>query len=190
MAYTTNHTMLQQMREGREESWVAFREFYKPLIARRGMDFHLTPNEIDALIQDVVLACFQEHVLENYDRSKGRFRDYLRTVSTRNALRIIAGRTNSRVFTQIDENQVELQEDAEKAAREWQEFLVDKALQELKETMDTIKYMAFEMYELQGNDAETVAKRLGLTTNQVYLIRTRTVRKLQDIIARLEREID
>ena len=67
---------------------------------------------------------------------------------------------------------------------------MDKALQELKETMDTLKYMAFEMYELQGNDAETVAQRLGIPTAQVYLIRSRTVKKLQEIIARMESELN
>ena len=181
--------MLQQMREGNEQSWFAFREFYKPLIARGGKDYHLRPLEIDALVQDVVIACYQEHVLDNYDRTKGRFRDYLRTITKRIALRIIAARPTANGLVPGEDLSSE-EDEAEKANQAWQEFLMDKALQELKETMDTLKYMAFEMYELQGNDAETVAQRLGIPTAQVYLIRSRTVKKLQEIIARMESELN
>jgi len=187
MAYTTNHTMLQQMREGKEESWTAFREFYKPFIVLRGNDFKLTSEEIDLLIQDVVLACFNEHILDNYDKSKGRFRGYLRTVIKRIALRIIAKRSPSHVAISADESEFEAEDD--NVEQEWHAFLMEKALQELKESMDTLKYMAFEMYVLQGNDAKTVAKRLGMTPNQVYLIQSRTKKTLQDIIARLENEL-
>ena len=188
MAYTTNHSMLQQMREGKETSWQAFREFYKPLIARRGKDFRLSPLEIDTLVQDVMLACYQEHILDNYDKSKGRFRDYLRTVTSRNALRIIANRPKEN--QPMDDRQQNIPNGEENAAQEWQEFLLEKAMQELKETMDSLKYMAFEMYVIQGNDAKTVAKRLGMTTNEVYLIRTRTIKAIRDIVARLDAELD
>ncbi len=188
MTYTTNHTMLQKMREGSDESWTAFREFYKPLIIRNGKDYRLTANEIDSLIQDVVLACYQEHVLDNYDRTKGRFRDYLRTITRRNALRILAERKTDKCVSTIDEPNDG--DEKAKADLAWKEFLMDKALQELKETMDTLKYMAFEMYELQGNDAASVAKRLGIATAQVYVIRSRTIKKLQEIVARLESELN
>ena len=181
--------MLQQMREGNEQSWIAFKEFYKPLIARSGKDYRLRPLEIDALVQDVLLACYQEHVLDNYDRTKGRFRDYLRTITRRIALRILAARPTANGLVPGDDlSDEEAEEDKANAA--WQEFLMDKALQELKETMDTLKYMAFEMYELQGNDAATVAQRLGIPPAQVYVIRSRAVKKLQEIIARLESELN
>jgi len=180
--------MLQQMREGKEESWIAFREFYKPLIARNGKDFRLRPLEIDALVQDVVLACHQEHVLDNYDRTKGRFRDYLRTITKRIALRILADRPTANGLVPGDD--IGADDEEEKAELAWKEFLMDKALQELKETMDTIKYMAFEMYELQGNDAATVAQRLGIPVAQVYVIRSRAVKKLQEITTRLESELN
>ena len=180
--------MLQQMREGNEESWLAFREFYKPLIARNGKDYRLRPLEIDALVQDVVLACYQEHVLDNYDKTKGRFRDYLRTITKRIAMRILAARPTANGLVPSDD--IAPDDDEEKAQLAWREFLMDKALQELKETMDTLKYMAFEMYELQGNDAATVAQRLGIPAAQVYIIRSRAVKKLQEIIARLESELN
>ena len=188
MAYTTNHSMLQQMREGKETSWQAFREFYKPLIARRGKDFRLSPLEIDTLVQDVMLACYQEHILDNYDKSKGRFRDYLRTVTSRNALRIIANRPKENL--PIDDKQQNIPDDEENATLAWQEFLLEKALEELRETMDSLKFMAFEMHVIQGCDAKTVAERLGMTTNEVYLTRTRTIKAMRDIIARLESELD
>ncbi|MBO7740993.1 MAG: sigma-70 family RNA polymerase sigma factor, partial [Victivallales bacterium] len=172
MAYTTNHTLLQQMRAGDGNSWEIFREFYRPLIARRGMDYRLTPEEIDTLIQDVLVVCFRERVLENYDRTKGRFRDYLRTIVSRNAHRILEARPTNVDLGRYGDIPAEPPADTE--AQAWQEFLRDRALLELRESMDSLKFMAFEMYELQGQPAAEVAKCLGMTSNQVWLIASRT----------------
>ena len=86
--------MLQQMREGKDDAWKAFREFYRPLIASCGLDLGLTSAENDSLIQDVLIACFQENVLSNYDHTKGKFRYYLWSVATRKAKAILANRTD------------------------------------------------------------------------------------------------
>jgi RNA polymerase sigma-70 factor (ECF subfamily) len=175
------------MRSGDSHSWEIFRELYRPLIARRGMDYRLRQDEIDTLIQDVLVVCFRERVLENNDRSKGKFRDYLRTIVSRHAHRILSARPALCSLTRCQDMSAEPPPDAEEQA--WREFLRDRAIQELRENMDSLKFMAFEMYELQGQSATEVAKRLEITTNQVWLIASRTKKKLQEIVARLNEEL-
>ena len=186
MAYTTNHTRLQKMREGNEESWEWFREFYSPLIVTRGRDYALSPEELTRLIQDVMLECFKGHILENYDKNKGLFRNYLRTVTSRCASRIIEDRNPQLVS--VDEVDVPAEED-DKFTKEWREFILNKAYQELSETMDSTKYMAFQMHAVDGRPAAEVAEILGLTANQVYLISSRTTARLKDIVDRLSKEL-
>ncbi len=187
MPYTTRHTLLQQMREGDEKAWFAFREFYKPLIATRGRDYRLNADEIEQLVQNVLLAIFREHVLTNYDKSRGKFRDYLRTITSRQAARLIAQRPNARVG--VEEGDVAAPEADQRWEAEWREFLMQKALEELKATLDTKAYMAFDLHAIQGRPAAEVARLLDITENQVYLTRTRNVARLQGIVNRLEEEL-
>ncbi|MBR6472073.1 MAG: sigma-70 family RNA polymerase sigma factor [Victivallales bacterium] len=188
MTYTTNHTLLQKLRMGDEMAWFQFREFYRPLIARRGMDYGLNVQEVDVLIQDVLLACHQEHVLENYDRERGRFRDYLRTVTSRHASRLLAARPATLSLESVQES-LETDELEQAWEAECQEFLQQKALEELRNTLDEKTYMAFEMHVLNKRPAAEVAAILEMTPNQVYVIRTRTTERLKEIVERLQREL-
>lgn len=190
MTYTTNHTLLQKMRDGDETSWILFKKFYSPLIATRGKDYKLDPTEIDQLIQDVLVACFQEHVLKNYDKSKGHFRDYLRTITSRKAKDIIDSRPKLKSIDNLDsdimqdKDAFEVQWDSE-----WKDFITEKAMEELRESLDSNDLMAFDMYVNQGRPPEEVAGIFGITVNQVYLLRSRIVKKLKATIARLETDL-
>jgi len=188
MTYTTNHTLLQKLREGGEEAdWQAFRDFYSPLIAMRGHDYHLDENEIKLLIQNVMLVICQENVLKNYDSTRGRFRDYLRTITSRQSARLLNQRTTG--VEPVTDDMVDESTLNQNWEEEWQKFLYDKALEEMMATMDTKAYMAFELHAEQGRPAEEVAKLLGISTNQVYLAKSRGVVRLQKIIARLRQEL-
>lgn len=189
MAYTTNHTLLQKLRSGDEQAWFQFREFYRPLIARRGLDYGLNAQELDNLIQDVLLACHQEHVLTNYDASRGRFRDYLRTVTSRHASKLLAARRPDALSLESVQETLETDEQEQAWEAECQEFLQQKALEELRNTLDAKTYMAFELHALNGMGADEVASILEMTPNQVYIIRTRVAKQLASIVARLQREL-
>ena len=190
MAYTTNHTLLQKMRDGDETSWFLFKKFYSPLIATRGKDYNLNPSEIDLLIQNVLVACFQEHVLKNYDESKGHFRDYLRTITSRKANDIIKARPKLKSIDDLDSDIMQ-DDDAFEAQwdAEWKNFITEKAMEELRESLDSNDIMAFEMYVNQGRPPEEVAEVFGITVNQVYLLRSRIVKKLKTTIARLKNDL-
>jgi RNA polymerase sigma factor (sigma-70 family) len=188
MTYTTNYELLQKMRSGDSASWELFREFYRPLIARRGMDFGLSPAEVDTLIQDVMVVFFQNRVLDKYEQGKGRFRSYLRTITTRCALRLRKAREDSR---EIQEGELDIPDATDEALfkAEWEEFILEKAYQELRETMDSAKYMAFQMHSIQGRSAAEVAEIFGMNRNQVYLLCSRTLKSLKEIVARLQEEL-
>ncbi len=175
------------MREGDEKAWFTFREFYKPLIATRGRDYRLSADEIEQLIQNVLLTVHKEHVLTNYDRSRGKFRDYLRTITSRQAARLIAQRPDARVG--VEEGDAVDEGPDPKWEAEWREFITQKALEELRATVDTKAYMAFELHARQGRPAAEVAKLLDISENQVYLARSRGVAKLQSIVRNLREEL-
>ena len=187
MPYTTNHTLLQKMQDGDESSWVLFREFYRPLIAMRGMDYHLDDTEIDMLIQDVLVACFREHVLTNYDQSKGHFRDYLRAISSRKAQEIIGSRPCDRPLT--CQNTPGTDDFERKWDDEWQEFITKKAMEEVREAVDSRDMMVFELHVVERRPAKDIASIFDISADNVYQISSRITRRLQTTAVRLESEL-
>lgn len=187
MAYTTNHTLLQKMRDGDESSWVLFREFYRPLIAMRGIDYHLDSNEIDMLIQEVLVACFREHVLTNYDKSKGHFRDYLRTISSRKAQEIIDSRSSDIPLTY--QNTPEADDFERKWNEEWKEFITAKAMEEVREAVDSRDMMVFELHVIERRPAKDIAEIFDISVDNVYQISSRITKRLQATALRLESEL-
>ena len=73
---------------------------------------------------------------------------------------------------------------------EWHQFLLKIANEELRETISNDHYMAFDLYFNQKRPVNEVCEVLGMTQNQVYTIRSRVFKQLQDIVQRLESEVD
>ena len=89
--------MLERMRSGEDAAWTEFQTFYRSLILFLGRLCGLTVAESNDLVQEVMVACFKEHVLENYDSSKCKFRSYLRTIVKRKAEAMKAARPMGQV---------------------------------------------------------------------------------------------
>ena len=188
MAYTTKHTMLQRMRDGDTAAWEEFQAFYRNLILFLGKRYGLTALECEALVQEVMVACFKEHVLENYDRSKCRFRAYLRTIVKRKAELLRKARAENTGETEWELPAPDTLE--RQWEEEWAKAIQDKAMKELRETVDSRKFMVFELHVLQGRPRNEVAKAVGLSEYLVSLTCTRIKKRLAEIVARLKNELD
>lgn len=198
MAFTTNKTLLEQVRNGDEVSWKAFYELYRPLILLRGKDLGLTESEKEELVQIVMTEIFRKAILTTYDCNKlpenlafkydlkyGRFRHFLRRIITNHALKIIRSRPI---------NQVELKNAAGVSdcrsddlwEREWQEHLLRCGLAELRKRVEPITYQVFESYAIRGRRAQQVAELYGVSLNSVYTAKSRCT----DLLHSLIKEID
>ncbi|MBR4674555.1 MAG: sigma-70 family RNA polymerase sigma factor [Victivallales bacterium] len=185
MAYTTRKTLLQGVLKGDESSWEQFLEFYKPLIRLCGHDFDLTEEEIQDLQQEVLIEVNNTNVIGKYTQSRGRFRDYFRTIIRRKAFRIRKQRL--RLIEQMPggNHKTELETTWEK---EWQDILLRSATNELKEKVNSTNFMAYDLNVNQGIPASQVATMLKITLNQVYLAKGRCTRLLAEIIEKLKND--
>ena len=185
MAYTTRKTLLQGVHNNDTKSWEEFQEFYSPLIYLVGRDCNLTMEEIQDLRQEVLLEVFHQDLANNYDPQRGRFRDYLRQVIRRKAYLIFKKRERPIVDISIWENKVDtsMQEHWEK---DWEDFLMQVAIQELKERVQESTYLTFELYDRKKLPPEEVAQILHITTNQVYVNHTRVMKMLKEIVEALK----
>jgi RNA polymerase sigma factor (sigma-70 family) len=196
MAFTTRMSVLARVREGSEVGWQEFHDMYRALILLRGGDRGLRPAEKEDLVQDVLLAFFKQHDRFVYDRAKGRFRNYLRTIIDRCAFKIIRRRPPAeREISVLEADGVFLaSDDNEKFNarwdRAWEQLVLQQALDEVRDLVKEQTYAAFRMYALDGIPPADIAEALGLSVASVYVAKNRVVERLRGIVAAMGEDWD
>ena len=185
MAFTTRGTLLSAVRRGDEVGWQAFYDMYKPLILLVGGDLRLNQTEKEELVQLVMLSFFNSARTFRYDRSKGRFRDYLRKVIRNRACDLMRKRHDGEISVEEIPQTVEkiMAEGEARWDEEWRDHILKQALEELRRAVSPLVYQAFSMLSLENLSGKEVAAALGITPNAVYVYKHEALKKLKALIA-------
>lgn len=185
MAFTTSKSIIEKVCSGDDVGWGEFYSTYRPLVWLRGSDYNLTHSEQDDLMQQVMMEFFKQSKRFKYNPEKGRFRDYFRTIVSHQALRIKAKRSDNNCS--LDNEKIEslgTDDRVEEAwDNEWQVFIVNQSLIELKKRLDDHTYQAFDLYAIQGGPPKQVAQFLGTSVSNVYIAKSRALKLLKEIIS-------
>ncbi|MBO4511506.1 MAG: sigma-70 family RNA polymerase sigma factor [Victivallales bacterium] len=187
MAFTTRKDLLQKVHSNDQQAWNDFVEYYTPLIQLCAKDFSLTQQESEELRQIVCLAVFKKDLTGQYDETKGRFRTFLRKVISNAAIDIIRKRKPTLPIE--DASQIP-EETEDKFEEKWRKFIYEKALQVLRQNCDNVTYMAFDLYVRKEMPVKDVARALNISEDQVFQAKSRSLKRLKDIIYRLEKSED
>lgn len=169
----------------RELAWDEFRARYVPIIAGFAKRCGANRQDLDDIVQDVLAAFVGAQSEFVYDRERGRFRGYLKTVTVRAAIRR-AGKNLRFRGIKLDEVP-----DAELAVESlwndvWEQELVAQALQQVRRDCNgSLAFRAFEQYVLLDRSAEVVAAELGTSINNVHQAKTRITKQLRETVQRL-----
>ena len=178
---------LQKVHDNVQQAWNDFVEYYSPLISLRAKDFGLTQLEYEDLRQNVCLTVFKKDLTGQYDEKIGHFRTFLRKVISNCAIDIIRKRSSAVPI----ENASQIPEETEdKFEEEWRHFIYEKALQIVRQNCDNVTYMAFDLYARKGMPVKDVARTLQISEDQVFQAKSRTLKRLKETIADLERTED
>ena len=188
MAFTTRGSLLSAVRRGDEIGWQEFYDLYKPLILLRGGDLRLNQTEKEELVQLVMISFFNTARTFRYDRSKGRFRDYLKTVIRNRACDLMRKRQDGTVSTEAVERLVTgIPAEAEdRWEREYREMLLAQAFEELKTRCDPTTLQSYDLFVRHGLHAKEVAALLDLKPNAVYQHKSRVETMLRQIVKELD----
>ena len=134
MPFTTQESLLSAVRRGDEVGWQQFYDMYKPLILLRGGDLRLNQTEKEELVQLVMLSFFNTSRTFRYDKSKGRFRDYLKRVIYNKACDLMRRRQDGTVSADKLETVLAAipSETEDRWETEYRETLLQQAFEELK----------------------------------------------------------
>lgn len=193
MASTTRATLLERLRDA--DDVMAWEEFFQayaaPLYAyarHRGCD-DATAEE---MVQEVMLAVFENRDVFRYNREQGRFRDWLGTV-LRHKLAAHCRRPGERVRACGAENVLrEVAADEAPGDEVWaavfERALLAAILDVVRRESNPRTYQAFELVELEGLSGAEAARLTGLSRNAVYLARQRVLRRLEELGASYRRD--
>jgi RNA polymerase sigma-70 factor (ECF subfamily) len=179
---STSLSLLRQLKEtDREEAWQRFVDLYAPLIFHWGQSHGLNPTDASELVQEVMAVLVHKLPEFEYDPSK-RFRGWLRTVTV-NKARDLQRRQSVRPVTGVEEtfatlsgpNGPDLFEQ-----REYQSFLVNRALTTMKAEFPEHAWQACWMFVVEGCSGADVARQLGITENAAYVAKSRVLRRLRE----------
>lgn len=179
-SYTTHSSFLQRIRNRKDEAWLEFNEKYAGMIYRIGKKRGLTKEECNDLMTDVMVIFWKKIDSFIYDRERGLFRSYLARITHFAAIKLFSGRKNK---NDIVNETLEYPPEIDRIYMdEWRDFILDKALEDLQNCVDTETYQVFYMLFIQERPVSEIAIVTRKTPNNIYVIRSRCIKKLRKII--------
>lgn len=169
----------------REQAWSDFQARYVPVISAFAARCGASRQDIDDIVQDVLAAFLGVQGEFVYDRNRGRFRGYLKTITVRAAIRRAGKNLRFRGVPLEDVFDVDLAveplwDDV------WEQELVSQALRIVRtESQGSPTFRAFEQYVLLDRPAEIVATELETSVNSVHQAKSRITRQLREVVQRL-----
>ena len=192
--YKTRRTLLERLHDKNDDSsWKEFVETYRGyifvVIRRMGIDDASTED----LVQQVLVKLWDKLPEFSYD-SKRRFRSYVATI-TRNkvndfvrSLRAEQKRIDKK-YSDDSLQVIEVPEVEVIAQQEWELFIANRALQNIRESFSGNAIEVFERM-LNGEDPEEIAATLEIKKNSVHQLNKRVKEKMIEEIKRLKFELE
>lgn len=184
--YTTSPTLLQRLRErDHQEAWARFVDLYTPLLLTWARKAGLSPEDASDHVQDVFVHLLRKLPEFRYDRRKGAFRGWLRTLFCNKLCDRF--RRQSPVVGQANDAELSGLMDSGVAdpftEEEHKGYLVRRALELMQAEFEPSTWQA--CWELVVNElpAAAVGKKLGISENAAYIAKLRVLRRLRQELA-------
>ena len=193
--HETRASLLVRIRDPKDVlAWSEFVRLYAPLIHSYGMKHGLQDCDAADLTQETmrrVLRAAPEFV---YDASKGSFRGWLFTIA-RNEIRKFAARDANRSRGTGDTNMRQILEavpDRDSERCDWdRDYLLNLfhwAAKRVKVEFRDSTWQSFWRTVALGEEIETVARDLGVSSGAIYIARSRVTARIKREIAAVEGE--
>ena len=176
---STQPSMFSRLRDDEHGAdWKAFCDRYVPLVRQVAVAHGLSDDDARDTVQEVMLRLVRGMDDFQYDRARGRFRNFLYTV-TMNVVRtqlLSVARAHGSLTADAVPDECEPHDVWE---REWQANELRRALEAIAEEVDAKTFQAFQLFALEEWPAEKVAAFLDVSREAVYQAKSRMVKRLR-----------
>ena len=178
-----------------QQAWNDFTAHYKPFINRTLNFINVNPAENDDIIQETLIAIWKQIKTFEFKDHPGGFRRWLSTVirhraidhirknSTYDEKATVAGREKA-IAQEISQSELKT-----KIEREWERYITQTALANIKNYFTEIAVQTFEL-SLQGKKAHEISEQLGIKQDSVRTLKNRVKLRVVKEIKRLRTELE
>ena len=195
----TRATLIKRLKDWQDQSsWQDFFDTYWRLIYVTAVKSGLTGAEAEDVVQETMIAVAKHIPSFKYDPALGSFKtwllnmtrwritDHLRKRGPFAANRPAFAETATGTRT-VDKIVDPMSQDLDKLwDAEWEKNLLDAAMAKVKRRLDPQKYQIFDLYVNKEWPPEKVAAAFGISVDQVYLAKHRTMEMIKEEIKKLE----
>lgn len=179
--YTTKISLLQKLAAGDEIGWEEFAVAYRPLIASVARRYGVAPEDADDIVQQTLLAVFNDGRFAYSPERNGKFRSWLGGIVRHKVSDIFRRRPPMPAYSpECADTQFE-----EIFMVEYRKHLLDMAISEMRVGVLPEAYEAFQLCVLRGLSDKDAAALLGVRPNTVTVRKRRCLEKLRNIVRRL-----
>lgn len=182
MGNTTSFTLLERVRRADDQvAWTRFVDLYAPLIFDWGCRAGLNETDAADLSQEVLIQLLAELPKFEYSPARGRFRDWLRTVTVNKCREL--QRKKKDVACGGDDRMSQFEDSKPGQAFweiEYQQRVIARALQLMQTDFETRVWQAAWKQLVDDQKPAAVAEELGISVASVYQARSRVVRQLRE----------
>jgi RNA polymerase sigma factor (sigma-70 family) len=193
----TRRSLLSRLRVLDDDtSWRDFFDTYWKLIYSSATKAGLSDTEAQEVVQDTILTISRKIEQFKYDPALGSFKGWL-LHTTRWRIVDQLRKRQRRAAVEVSEHQAQAETVLEEIPdsissrleviweTEWEQNLVDAAVQRVKRQVKPKHFQIFELYALKGWPVPKVAETLGVNMAQVHLVKHRIANLIRKEVNRL-----
>lgn len=180
----TRPSLLLRLRDsGDAEAWRLFLEAYTPLVYAYCRRRRLQPADIADVTQEVMAQVMRSIVAFSYQRDRGRFRDWLGTVTRTKLLRFLRAdaRAGKGSGAEVDELARQAADPGSDTLwnEQFQARVLEVALERTRTVFEEATWKAFERNWKDRRPAPEVAEELGVPVESIYVAKSRVLKRLR-----------
>jgi len=193
---STSKSLLERLRSGPDdEAWGRLVFLYTPLIRVWLKRAGLQASDVEEVTQEVMLKLMRELPKFGYNRSRGKFRNWLRAIvrnrltaffRRKKAIPIGTGGDDSAVGNLLDQLADPESELSQRFDEDHERVIADRVMKLVEPEVESKTWQAFRLVSIDGKDPAEVAKELAMTVNNVYQVKRRVLRRLREVREELE----
>lgn len=195
MLSRTSTTLLEGLHDPQNDgAWRRFYARYAPMLCSYARRIGLSDADVQEVVSDTLTTFVQVYRDGRYDRGKARLKSWLGGIAKKKVLKLRARRRDLSLDALRSANggrsvhEPAAPDDSAAFELEWQLERLNQALELLRREAEPETYQAFDLYGVKGWPAARVAAFLGVTSNAVYISKTRMTARLREIVDRLAAE--
>lgn len=190
---STSASLLDRLRaDPHSPAWQRLVDLYQPLIRAWLHRHDVLAQDADDLVQEVLAVVVRRLPEFEHNQRIGAFRTWLRSITVnvvRDHWRNRKNRAKAPGGSDLQEVLAQLEDPDSGLSRQWDQehdrHVTHRLLQMLKGDFEAKTWQAFTRVALDGTPAAEVAQELGLTTNAVFIAKSRVLARLRQEAAGL-----